>query len=44
VLPLYAFLVYFLLRETGGFCKRKERRREGEKEEGEGGRENVCRV
>jgi hypothetical protein len=32
-LPLYASLVGFLLREAGGFCKRKEREREG----GEGG-------
>jgi hypothetical protein len=44
VLPLYASLVCFLLRETGGSCKRKEReegRRRRKKEEGEGGRESV---
>jgi hypothetical protein len=28
-LPLYASLVCFPLREAGGFCKRKERGREG---------------
>jgi predicted cupin superfamily sugar epimerase len=38
VLPLYASLVCFLLRETGGFYKRKERGREGGEE---GGRESV---
>jgi hypothetical protein len=30
ILPLYASLVCFVLRETGGFYKRKERGRERE--------------
>jgi hypothetical protein len=31
MLPLYTSLVCFLLRETGGFCKRKERGRKEER-------------
>jgi hypothetical protein len=37
ILPQYTSLIYFLLREIRGFCKRKERGREGERE---GGRVN----